>query len=740
MRFIRSRPGLVVWCSIALIIAVVPFWRLRAVRQLQSPVVITKNEAGAYKPYLEHPSGSLGLSPAKSRQARQRFPRQIEAQLANFDVEKVKHEVKAIQGPFNPYYNTPQQLVEISRRLLEVRPRVWQATDDYFARYDELERQFPNSLSVRAQHLRELMAGDMGIDEGSAPAQADAAQREFYAGALRTDPWISPRQRESAIASARIAAELAPDNAFFPWMEALLQFSSARPLDALRALEAAGKCSTFDDYVLQGIAARQALLKRLQPTGWEDDFTEWALAGFPHLAKMRSGGRAAVGQMRLARRRGEPELDFRWATGLARASYAVASADENSLIGSLVGTALCAITLRGAIEDEPGAPLKPMSPDGLGPMKSDEQRKAELQKYYDDNVAFFAQLARRKGDESLAIETQKVAGNLDARELSVWSDTSPRSVMAHLRTLASAYWLNAQLLVLTLGSAVIWCAFWAITRRRSDVAPARKKMLPLAMFGAGVTGALLVGARTVSPALQSFLDIVSYRAEPPELAPALAVLRDYWPLLIALLWVALIFGGAVVESARVATTRSQPEHKKSSDKLRVAGWAVFIVSLLAALGYSVQTLPSRFNVDWLIYVFLAITAFVSVALSFVGIQRTQGRARFFVMGMVAALWITVAMIVLTFVVEQEASFYGQIALVSSFALLASGLGLLFQSQKFIHELAARTRIAAGVLALLCAVAYFGITLWSVPVEAKTRAMLARQLQIGEVAWLREQLK
>ena len=656
MRFVRSRFGLVLWCAIALIIAAVPLWRLRATRQLRSPIVNVESDISFNKLKIESPSGLFGLSPAKIREAAQRFPDQIEAQLANFDADKLVGEVRAVQGPFEPYYNTPEQAAQTSRRLLKVRPRVWQLTDDYFARYDQLEHQHPASQMVRAQHLRDLMMGDMSIDEGPPAANASEAQREFFAGVLRIDPWISPQQRDKAIASARAGARLAPDNAFFPWMEAILQFASKRPLDALRALEVAGKCSTFDDYVFQDVAERGALLRRLQPTGWEDDFTEFALARFPHFAKMRSSTRAAVGQMRLARRRRNEPLAFRWAAGTARASYALARSDKDSLIGALVGKALCAITLRGAVEDEAGAPPYPLSSNGMPPLQTQEQREAELQKFYDGNVAFFAQLARRKGDESLAIETQKVAGHLDARELSVWSDSNPRSMMAHWQTLVSAYWLNAQLLKLALGCAALWCASWAITRRWNDVAPARKKMLPLAMFGTGVTGALLVGARSVSPALKSILEIVRSQPETLELAAPLAVLRDYWPLLIALLWVTLIFGGAAVERARLAVARNQSGHKSSPGRFRFVGWALLGVCLLAALGYFVQVIPAIFDADWLLYVFLAVVAFVALALSFIGIQRTQGYARCFFLVMVAAFWLTVVMVILAFVVEQDSTF------------------------------------------------------------------------------------
>ena len=61
-----------------------------------------------------------------------------------------------------------------------------------------------------------------------------------------------------------------------------------------------------------------------------------------------------------------------------------------------------------------------------------------------------------------------------------------------------------------------------------------------------------------------------------------------------------------------------------------------------------------------------------------------------------------------------------------------------QAKTFVLELAARARIAAGVLALLCALAYLGLAPGTVPLERRARAQIAHQLQIGEAASLREQ--
>ncbi len=741
MRFIRSRFGIVLWCAIALLIALVPLWRLRAVRQWQSPAVEMDFSLDDNTFQINNPSGRFGLTPAKRREAARRFPDEITAQLANLDVEKLVAEVKSIQGKFDPYYNTPQQAAQAAARLLKVRPRLWQLTDNYFARYDELERQHPNSNAVRAKHLRDIMRGEMGIDEGPLPADADDNSRAFYAGILRIDSWISPQQRDKAIATAREGARLEPDNAFFPWMEATLQFASKRPLEALRALEAAGKCSTFDDYVFASVAQRNALLKRLQATGWEDDYAEFALASSLHLVKMRRAGRAAVGRMRLARRDKNDALAFRWAAGTARASYVVASSDENALISALLGTALCATTLHGATEAEPDAPIYPRtSLTPPPPTYSEEQRKAQLEKFYTDNVAFFAAMARSKGDEQLALQTEKVAGNLDARELEEWSTQSPRSLTAPLQKLASAHWLNAQLLRLTLLSAALWCVLWTITRRWPNLASARKRMLLPAMFGVGVTGALLAGARAVSPQLKGLADLLRYQPKPPELWVPLAILRDSWPLLIALLWTTFIFGGAVWQSARTYGEQRESNPVDSTRARRIVGWCALIFCALAAPGAFMQTVPAALDFEWLIYVLLTFVALIPIALSVVGIQRTQGFKRVLVMCVAATFWVMVGLIVLSSVIETDATLYGQFALFSAIAFSASALALVFQAKDFAAELAARTRIAAGALALLSAVAYFGITLWSVPVEARARAMMARQLQIGEVAWLREQMK
>ena len=738
MRLVRSRPGIIVWCALALLVSLVPLWRLRATRQWQSPIVDVQTNLDDNQFRVENPSRQFGLSARQSRVVQSRFPDQSSAQLAALDIEKLVEEVQTVGGTFKSYYNEPEQLPQLRAQLQKKTPQVWNLTDPYFAQYEKLERRFPNSKMVRAQHLRDVMRGELGIDEGPPPKDAAPEQLEFFAGVLKLDAWISPQQSQSAIQAAREGARLAPDNAFFPWMEALLQFSAERPNEALRALEKAGQCSTFDDYVFQGVSERLELLRRLRSVGWEDEFTEWALAGLPHLAKMRSLARGAVGQMRLARRGDKPQLAYRWFKGVAAASYVVARSEQNTLIGALVGEALCKIVWRGAVEEAPNAPKLPARGTPQAP-KSEAQYKREFDQFYLDNAAILAEVARTNGDAQLASATRQTARNFDAQALSIWMNNDPRSVTAQLQTLAGAYWLQAQLLRLALGAAAVWCLFWGVTRRLNGIASARTRLLLPVMFGAGATGAILLGARSVSPQLKSFLDLVRDAEKPPELWFPLAVLRDQWPLLLALMWAAFVFGGAIWHCARGSRSRDGAAPRSSPRWLHFAGWMLLLIATIVGVSLLVQSVLMSFRADWPFYALLTVLALVSLVTNIEGIRRTQGRARMLVVCLTVAFWMTVAAFTLSVVVAEDSFFYGQFALLGAISVLVCSFGLILQIQDFAFEIAARIRVAAGALALLGAVAYVGIALWTIPVERDAHAMMARQLQIGEVAWLREQM-
>ena len=734
MRFAQKRIGLIVWGFIALLVFLVPMWRVRAVRQWQSPVVDVLIAPTPQTSEIVNPSQRFGLSPAEETVAARRFSDDVAVALASINKAEFVQKFNALQNPvFLLPASTSREKAALQARVELVRPRLLKMTDDYFARYDDLERRFPGSNLVRAQRLRDTMVGTLNLDEKSVwPANISAPPPDY---ALAASVWLSPQGHEAALRVAHEGARREPDNAFFPWMEAVLEFGARRNDNALLAIERAGRCARFNDYGLKTVASRLDVLRRLRATGWEDDFTEFALFPFPHFAKMRSAARACMGQMRIARRRGDRERAFRFAAAMSRAGSVVARSEENILICSLVGQAICAITWRGAGEGEPGAPK------AASAMGADETQRQEILKANRQHDAeFFAAMARAHGQNELAREVESTFRELDLQELAQASTSSPVAIPARIEQLAKAYWLASQLLRMSLVGAILWLFGWALTRRRGeDVVRRRAPMLLASMFCIGATGALLVSALSLSPSLHGLFELLVGDSPAPELPPSLSVVRDSWWLLVALLWFVLVFAGAFKVAAHPKEARLTSWNWK---------WVVVATGVCALLVWFFYQAPPS---DLSFYCLLIVTGLVAIGASVGSIARTRGEMRVLAVCLVGAFW-TGLLGFSTGTGPGEMPFYSGFAMIAAGVLtlatlllllilaLRKGKNMASDARAIAFELAARLRLAAATFALCCVLSYFGIALWTIPVERETRALLDRQLQIGEVAVLREQLK
>ncbi len=750
MRFIRSRPGVVLWCAIALIIAIVPLWRLRAVRQwnfasVQATLMPDYNSAPILVAGQPKPTPvpiPYGFTAADEAAARQRFPNEPIARLARLNTGDLWREVNAITGPVSlSSYAQKDQLAQQKAQRKKLNPRIWKLTDAYFARYDDLLRRFPDSKLVRAQYLRDVLSVTNIADEGPLSRKDEERTDAEYLASLKYDSPASPATLDKAIRVARDGARLQPDNAYFPWAEAIFQFAQKRPERALNALEAAGRCANFDDYTFEGVQRRVELLQRLRATGWEDELTEWAGFLFPHYSKMRSATRAATGQMRLARRRGDEKTAFRWAAATARASYPVVRSQRNSIICKLVGQALCHIVWRATIENEPNVPEISRVPD-----ETEAQYADKFARYIERTAARFARFASAGGDEALARQTLAILPAFDGSELAVYAG---KSFPTYFNRLSDFYWLGAQLLRLSLGGALVWIICFFATRKRSaQVAATRQRMLLPAMFCAGATGALLVGALTLAPKLDALIGGAGVPPGEESLPIFVIALRDYWPALIVAVWAFVLFGVPLWARAwRFKGTNKIARQKKPLSLTRVIAALVAFAALLGILFWIVGSVPAGRATDALVYIVLIAAGVTALGASFALIWRAHGPKRAVAVCGVVAFWLLIAAPFAEssgadgpFYVFVLRTFAGLLILVAPILALRIWQLPLPQIKEFAFQIAVRTRIAAGVLALLCAVAYAGITLWTIPVEAQTRAMMARQLQIGGVAWLREQMK
>ena len=732
MRFIRSRFGIVVWCAIALIILIVPLWRLRAERQLHTSVVEVLIPVFS-DPQLVRKPVAFGLDEIRAHKSARRFPNDVSAQLSLFDFKKLVQEKRSIEKPLSDYATDEIYL----QKWRDSQPRMWKLTDDYFSRYAEVQQRFPGSNLVRAQYLRDTTGGNLIADEGYQPdlVQLQKDQKIIKAIAReRTQLWMSPQARRAALDVALAGAKSEEENAFWPWMQAVLQFSLGNDEGALRALEAAGQCVYFDDYALASVQSRLQTLGRVQAVGWEDDFVEWSSFWLPHNAKIRSAARAAMGRMREARKRGDRKTELRWEFATFRAGAVMARPNRVMLITSLVGEAVCAISWKAAVEPLHRAETK--RPEFF---LSNERANAYYKARDQNNANNFMDWARLNGRPDIVRETQTVIASFGVGRLIIPMTADSDSLYWKIDSLTRNYWLGAQFLILTLASALIWCACHGLTRARSSqVAALRTNTLTIFMFGAGLTLAALVSARFYSPSLQAFTaKFIGLDAGDSPPFSALEM-RLMYPLTVGCLWLILI--GAKFFSG------------DSSKKFR----PVYLVFFGLCLGFFGVSSSIGKPMDSLYEYIFRISGFTFVTCMFAMLwiigRRLSGRARAF--GICVAATILIPMYFVLYYNSPPGSsgslYSAFVAIATSVFLIASivlGWGKIrfrfgidrSKIQAYIFQLVARTRIAAGVLALLCAVAYFGITLWTIPVEAKMRAMMQRQLQIGEVAWLREQI-
>jgi MFS family permease len=718
---IRFPLGLIVWTSVWLLVALVPLWRLRAQRQWSNPTVSVDFYGNDY-----------GLTGDLEREVARRFPGDVAAQLAPL------HGVRSQDlYPEPPKSGEGIQVLPpkpVGQSLDAPAKTLQQRAVAYFAHYDELERRFPASNAVRAQRLRETTWGQLVVHEGPLP------KGEVALPSADSSPvWLARPELQSALRSAREGARREPDNGFYPWMEAVLQFSLDRPDDAIKALDAAGKCGHWSDDTRNTFARRTALLRRVRAVGWEDSTQEaWQML-YPHLSSMRRAARAATGQMRLARRRGDEARALQIAGVLARAG-ANMSRNNDTLIGQMVGEAICSIAWAAAIEDQPNAPRFPVWQG----QPTRQQERETLQIFRRQRLKVFAAYARAHGRSDLAREAEHIEPTLDSQTLEALYD-SPGfdSTLSRGRSLSNAFWLGAWLLRLALAASLVWIATFLLTRRREPQPRGeRAKNVAWAFFCLGATAALL------SALIASEAGLVDTMGSFPDLTPEpprLAVLKDNLPLFLGLLWLVPVVGSSLLEHAKAWKPVIQRGATNWRRVISAALWSVFLGGLL--IGWQTQNVaePSVWSQDLVYFsVLWLLTPVVGSALFIAWAPQKSRMAR--ILG-VGAFWMAGLSALVSSTSPGETPFYWfawGMALVMAFFLFffgqrdrASTPGDAWSSA---FDFAAQARMAASVLALGATLGYLGVSLWTIPVERGVGVLLNHQLRIGESAFLREQLQ
>ncbi len=702
MEWFKRAPGVKIWVMVWLLVALVPLWRLHAVRQWQNDQINS--------PEMEL---KLGFSEESAHEAQRRFPNDLSAQLNDIWPRFFR---------IAPNTYSSSQTLGVNEQSKQVRQKI----NESFGRYAELLRRFPDSNRVRAQWLRDSTGGALAVESDELVAT--------YRGTNlferpQTQNWISKEQLEKVIRIARDGARLEPDNAFWPWMEAVFQFSLRRDEAALQALQKAGNCARFDDGMNQTTRERVALMHRVQTADFNDDLAEMWGALFPHLGRLRLAARAAMWQAKLALGRGDTARALQIAEIVQRAATPMARS-RSSLITRLVGEAQCDIAWQQIVVYAGGK--KQEFAGNSDPAQREAESRAIAEK--------FAAYARRNGRTDLAQDALNLQASFNAWKLrDALPNPDSNELLQASVSPARFHWLSAQLLQLTVWSAAVWLVTALLWR---DKAPdkTRRATLICATFCIGATGALL-GVAIRLGAVKEVSSWASGDSPVPNFD-----FESNLPLFLLLLWgmpllamsvlaairpgfrpeirgarrlfigQALLYAGLFGSFWIVTDAVSQPLGNTIAGQLWPAPPLIFALFLLAACIFHIWRARSALNPS----ACLLSGAALLWAPVFIVSQHRLGATLLDGFG-----WVYVWVLVL---------------LLSSVVWWAKEAGLKKLARSpFVSELGTRSRLTAATLALCSTLAYFALIFAAMPARHHAQEILNQYLEIGQVAWLENEL-
>lgn len=748
MKRLVNAPGIWVWLAVWLLVTAVPLWRLRAARQWrQSEVRLTD-------PIYNPPVAPLlfGITPPLAHQLGRRWPDDLDAQLTALELGDGRdtfYGYKPAEAPVGGAAHAQSQ----ARRL---------------ARYALLARRFPHSNALRAARLIEACNGPLPLES--------SALLKSYGITLSPDSAYLPRaQRQSALQIARQGAASQPDNAFWPWMEAVLLFSLRRDDAAIQALARAARCSKFDDFTGATAARRRALLGRTRAVDATDEVAILWGVNVPHLAKMRAAARAAMWRADELQKRGDRAGALQIMADVQGAGAALARA-RTSTFQVLVGQAVQKIAWHSLLKSAGRAKptpnvLSPAAAPGIEltpeqEAESQERRDAAFEYYYRDEAQKVAAYARELNQPAIAQQTLAALPQFKSSATTrAWFTQDP--LFQRAARLTQLHALGAWLLILSLVGALLWLLAWAMTRRNVLAPSLRRSGALWSALALGITLALLgfAASHVLTPLAPDYFTgpYPSPEFDAPQFTIShflLFALSAVWlaPLLLMALgaqWKRLransprlslaAFGVRGLQRAGAVQVQVQVQVMRAL--VAALWWIGFAVSSYALFLWDAQAVAAPEMPSLLLLISIAPPVFVAcnLILGARAIATTRGLKR----ARAALLWAGL----FAFAASEWAlalrldprgtdqfAWGCQIAVTCLAAALL--LWLLEQRKLTLGDLAwsfaARLRLLSGALALASALLYLALNLGLVPLQSQTRAVVDRQIKVGEVAFVEEQ--
>ena len=366
------------------------------------------------------------------------------------------------------------------------------ADDNYWRQFDALINRFPNNLSVRSAKLIKATGSGGLVRRTFEPAPPNMSRTDSEREAsIRKNV----AQRAILIEQARVGARQAPDNGFFPWIEAMALWNRDDE-PALRALQNAARRTQFDDSLMANQRALIGWREKQGPLAWDEKLAGFNVVLLPHLAQLRTLQREVIWSGIARYQRGDKAGAYRrWrialeAAGAMRRAYS--HGPQAIYIGLLVGQAL---------QEE---------------VWNTVAKELNLPAHFNSNnpsknwqLGAFQALARRDNQNAIAEFAARERADFQSKIINPGRTTIPEETVLGLNSTSTRLsfqlpWIEQRVfnlsLVAALGLAICW-----LLRRFSETEIGRVSAGQIAFFSALWLSLFLLAASTrIGPELQVF--------------------------------------------------------------------------------------------------------------------------------------------------------------------------------------------------------------------------------------------
>ena len=626
------------------------------------------------------------------------------------------------------------------------------AYERFFREYDALIAQNPTRLDLYRNRLRNATKGhivrETHTDRVLTPKSAAQSARQGSPVVKFLPLWLNSEQLQKVVEQARRAHKLAPDDAFFPFIEAMALSGLGREEESLAALERAGRCSTFND----GVADEQRRIiahnQKFAPNDWHETLLVWWSGLMPHFSGMRAVARDTIYSGIERYRAGDKAGAWRrWKIALeaGRAMRVGQSrGPQASLIGLLVGEALEQMTWNAINKEIAG-----FAPDSklLEGAKTDRIVALNLR------IKAFSTLARRDGQGELARWSEREMREIIVRQSHPVLGAGMDDAFAALgwktpaaRTTIQLRWLGAQVWMLALVGIGFWAMAQIAARGGRENGAGNAAVGPLSAFVAalwiGCALVALVGGAGIEKyatlwAFQGDESLLNRSSDPLGKWPYNWDGRFWWLLAFTTVATPLFYAWGQSRRAVAGEKTRKRRGFEVWPVLQIVAW-LFALVFSISLWFDGQNQPytlSDASVLW-----PAWAASVAVAL-FLAWRTTQtafpAPPRLFLWALNAAL--ALGFWVLTAYSRSDLAAFG------AWIVGAAAIGLLGWNLWPLRSHPAKMRATAQVcgrvmanLALAMSLFYLAASLALLPTRVELNRNVERYIQQGEVDWMRAQ--